>query len=64
MDTVLEVADNHNFRFQTSELNRLLEEATYQHPLSRKGRESQDLLRHPGDHPAAHPCPLHQRPRS
>ncbi len=39
LDTVLEVADNHNFRFQTSELNRLIEEATYRRPLSRKGRE-------------------------
>jgi len=39
LDTVLEVADHHSFRFQTAELNRLLEEATYRRPMSRKGRE-------------------------
>jgi GTPase len=39
LDTVLEAADHHSHRFQTAELNRILEEATYQHPLSRKGRE-------------------------
>jgi GTP-binding protein len=39
LDTVLEVADHHSFRFQTSELNRLIEEATYRRPLSRRGRE-------------------------
>jgi GTP-binding protein len=39
LDTVLEVADHHSFRFQTAELNRILEEATYRRPMSRKGRE-------------------------
>jgi GTP-binding protein len=39
LDTVLEVADHHSFRFQTAELNRIIEEATYRRPMSRKGKE-------------------------
>jgi GTP-binding protein len=39
LDTALAAADNHSFRFQTAEINRLLEQATWEHPLSRKGRQ-------------------------
>jgi GTP-binding protein len=39
MDTAVEVAEQHAFRFQTAELNRMLEEATWEHPLSRKGKQ-------------------------
>lgn len=39
LDLVLEVADHHSFRFQTAELNRMLEEATYRRPMSRKGKD-------------------------
>jgi len=38
MDTVLDVAERHAFRFQTAELNRILEEATWERTLSRKGK--------------------------
>ncbi len=38
LDTALRVADHHAFRFQTATLNRLLEEATWERDLSRKGR--------------------------
>jgi GTP-binding protein len=39
MDTAVEVAEQHAHRFQTAELNRIFEEATYDHPLSRKGKQ-------------------------
>lgn len=39
MNTAVEVAEQHSYRFQTAELNRILEEATYDHPLSRKGKQ-------------------------
>ena len=39
MDTVVEVAEQHAYRFQTAELNRIMEEATWEHPLSRKGKQ-------------------------
>jgi GTP-binding protein len=39
LDTALDVAEQHAFRFQTAELNRIFEEATWEHPLSRKGRQ-------------------------
>jgi GTP-binding protein len=38
LDTAVEVAEQHAFRFQTAELNRLFEDATWEHPLSRKGK--------------------------
>ena len=38
LDTVIEAAEQHSFRFQTAELNRLIEEATWRRPLSRRGR--------------------------
>ena len=38
LDTVMEAVEQHSFRFQTAELNRLIEEATWQRPLSRRGR--------------------------
>ncbi len=39
MNTVVEVAEQHSYRFQTAELNRMFEEATWEHPLSRKGKQ-------------------------
>jgi len=39
LDTAVEVAEQHAFRFQTAELNRIFEEATWDHPLSRKGKQ-------------------------
>jgi len=39
LDTAAEVAEQHAFRFQTAELNRIFEEATWDHPLSRKGKQ-------------------------
>ncbi len=39
MDTAIEVAEQHAYRFQTAELNRMLEEATWDRPLSRKGKQ-------------------------
>lgn len=39
LDTTLEAADQHVYRFQTAELNRLFEEATWEHPYSRKGKQ-------------------------
>jgi len=39
MDTAVEVAEQHAYRFQTAELNRIIEEATWEHPLSRKGKQ-------------------------
>jgi GTP-binding protein len=39
LDTALEVAEQRAFRFQTAELNRVFEEATWEHSLSRKGRQ-------------------------
>lgn len=39
MDTAVEVAEQHAYRFQTAELNRMMEEATWEHPLSRKGKQ-------------------------
>ncbi|MFB3879965.1 MAG: ribosome biogenesis GTPase Der [Armatimonadota bacterium] len=39
MDTAVEVAEQHAYRFQTAELNRIMEEATWEHPLSRKGKQ-------------------------
>jgi GTP-binding protein len=38
LDTAVEAAEQHAFRFQTAELNRLFQDATWEHPLSRKGR--------------------------
>ncbi|MBN1457886.1 MAG: ribosome biogenesis GTPase Der [Armatimonadetes bacterium] len=39
LDTAVEVAEQHAYRFQTAELNRLFEEATWDRPLSRKGKQ-------------------------
>ncbi len=39
LDTALDVAEQHSFRFQTAELNRIFEQATWSHPLSRKGKQ-------------------------
>ncbi len=39
LDLTVEVAEQHSYRFQTAELNRIFEEATYEHPLSRKGKQ-------------------------
>ncbi len=39
MDTAVEAAEHHSFRFQTAELNRVFEQATWEHPLSRKGKQ-------------------------
>lgn len=39
LDLTVEVAEQHAYRFQTAELNRIFEEATYEHPLSRKGKQ-------------------------
>lgn len=39
LETAVAASERHSFRFQTADLNRILEEATYEHPLSRKGRE-------------------------
>lgn len=38
LDTAIAAAEQHAFRFQTAELNRLLEEATWERPFSRKGK--------------------------
>jgi len=37
--TAVEAAERHAFRFQTAEINRILEEATWDRPLSRRGRQ-------------------------
>jgi GTP-binding protein len=39
LDTAVGAAEQHAFRFQTAELNRLFEQATWERPLSRKGRQ-------------------------
>jgi GTP-binding protein len=39
LDTAVEVAEQHAYRFQTAELNRIFEEATWDRPLSRKGKQ-------------------------
>ncbi len=39
LQTAVEAAERHAFRLQTAELNRILEEATWNHPLSRRGRQ-------------------------
>jgi len=39
MDAAIEVAEQHAFRFQTADLNRIFREATSDHPLSRKGKQ-------------------------
>jgi len=39
LQTAVEVAERHAFRFQTAELNRIMEEATWDHPLSRRGKQ-------------------------
>ncbi len=64
LDTVLEVADNHNFRFQTAELNRMIEEATYRRPMFAQGAGSEDLLRDASHHAPADHRTLYQRPRT
>ena len=37
--TAVEAAERHAFRFQTAELNRIFEEATWDHPLSHRGKQ-------------------------
>ena len=39
VETALDAASNHAFRIPTGELNRLLQEASDEHPYSRKGRD-------------------------
>ncbi len=39
LETAMAAAEQHTFRFQTSELNAIFEEATWEHPLSRKGKQ-------------------------
>jgi GTP-binding protein len=39
LDTAVSAAEQHAFRFQTAALNRILEEATWERPLSRRGRQ-------------------------
>jgi GTP-binding protein len=39
LTTVTEVAEQHAMRIPTSELNRLLAEATFEHPTSRRGKQ-------------------------
>jgi GTP-binding protein len=39
LDTAIEVAEQHAYRFQTAEINRIFEKATWEHPLSRKGKQ-------------------------
>jgi GTP-binding protein len=39
VQTAVRAAERHAFRFQTAELNRIFEEATWEHPLSRRGRQ-------------------------
>ena len=38
LGTAVQAAEQHAFRFQTAELNRIFEEATWRRPLSRKGQ--------------------------
>lgn len=38
LDATLQAAEQHAFRFQTAALNRIIEEATWRRPLSRRGR--------------------------
>ena len=38
LETAVAAAEQHAFRFQTAELNRIFEEATWERPLSRKGK--------------------------
>ena len=38
LETATDAAEQHAFRFQTSELNSIFEEATWERPLSRKGK--------------------------
>ncbi len=40
LETAVAAAEQHAFRFQTAELNRILEEATWRRPLSRRGKFS------------------------
>jgi len=39
LETAVSAAEQHAFRFPTAELNRILEEATWQRPLSYRGRQ-------------------------
>ncbi len=39
LDTTIEVAEQHAHRFQTAALNRIFEEATWDHPLSLRGKQ-------------------------
>jgi GTP-binding protein len=39
LETAVNAAEQHAFRFQTAELNRILGQATWERPLSRKGRQ-------------------------
>ncbi len=39
LDTAVEAAEQHAHRFQTAELNRIFEQATWDHPLSRGGKQ-------------------------
>jgi len=39
LDTAVEVAEKHSYRFQTAGLNRIFEEATWDHPLSLRGKQ-------------------------
>jgi len=39
LDTAVEAAEHHAHRFQTAGLNRIFEEATWDHPLSRRGKQ-------------------------
>jgi GTP-binding protein len=39
VQTAVQAAERHTFRFQTAELNRIFEEATWEHPLSRRGHQ-------------------------
>ncbi len=39
LDTTVEVSEQHAYRFQTAELNRIFEEAVWDHPLSSRGRQ-------------------------
>jgi len=39
LNTVVEISEQHAMRIQTSELNRLISEATFEHPTSRRGKQ-------------------------
>ena len=62
LTTIIEISEQHAMRIPTSELNRLIADATFDHPTTRRGTATENLLRHPGSGETAHLRTLRQRP--